>query len=399
MKLCKSILVRLGLISPISPGHVPAYGQRGTLDIDAGEVTDKFGAQPQVTAADFGLNGQVTLIQATKDGGPSIVAGGELRVPPTPPPMPASTPSSAVRSSPWQFFHRRQRPGPQDSSCPTLTWMEPSWTATTWNCSNSPSSSDTNSVPTSALSSRPTASPNSLPTTNRLPCQPVGVPHPNFDYGYTVRGSVGYNFGKWYVKGTYETRYFKFASQPEQSHRPVQLAQQLHHRRRGHSLLSNPVNPVLGWIMWSGRPRPLPLLLLVFLKFFQDPRTETKPGRARLQSCRTEEATEIQLQPLRAYQLRNRNGPCPMSRCCCETKSGLLTGLPSKSGKLWKSRGFVLKFGDGHQDQCSRGTCCAGSGARGVVGNIRRGTSGPANRGGISGSPEVANAGTDSCVA
>jgi hypothetical protein len=38
------------------------------------------------------------------------------------------------------------------------------------------------------------------------------LPHPSFDHGYTFRGSVGYTFGKWwYVKGSYETRYFKFA--------------------------------------------------------------------------------------------------------------------------------------------------------------------------------------------
>jgi hypothetical protein len=40
----------------------------------------------------------------------------------------------------------------------------------------------------------------------------VQLPNPSFDHGYTLRGSVGYTFGKWwYVKGSYETRYFKFA--------------------------------------------------------------------------------------------------------------------------------------------------------------------------------------------
>ena len=35
-------------------------------------------------------------------------------------------------------------------------------------------------------------------------------PHPNLDHGYFVRGSAGYNFGKWYAKATYENRYFRF---------------------------------------------------------------------------------------------------------------------------------------------------------------------------------------------
>ena len=40
------------------------------------------------------------------------------------------------------------------------------------------------------------------------------MPHPNFDHGYYLRGSVGYSFGKWYAQGTYETRYFKFDQNP-----------------------------------------------------------------------------------------------------------------------------------------------------------------------------------------
>ena len=36
------------------------------------------------------------------------------------------------------------------------------------------------------------------------------LPNPNFDHGYFVRGGIGYVFGKWYAKATYETRYFKF---------------------------------------------------------------------------------------------------------------------------------------------------------------------------------------------
>ena len=33
------------------------------------------------------------------------------------------------------------------------------------------------------------------------------------DHGYTLRGSLGYTFNKWYyVRASYETRYFKFAS-------------------------------------------------------------------------------------------------------------------------------------------------------------------------------------------
>ena len=40
------------------------------------------------------------------------------------------------------------------------------------------------------------------------------LPHPNFDHGYFVRGTVGYSLGKWYVKASYESRYFKFLENP-----------------------------------------------------------------------------------------------------------------------------------------------------------------------------------------
>ena len=40
------------------------------------------------------------------------------------------------------------------------------------------------------------------------------LPNPNLDHAYFVRGSLGYDFGKWYAKGTYETRYFKWEADP-----------------------------------------------------------------------------------------------------------------------------------------------------------------------------------------
>jgi hypothetical protein len=36
------------------------------------------------------------------------------------------------------------------------------------------------------------------------------LPNPHLDHGYFVQGSVGYKFGMWYTKATYENRYFKF---------------------------------------------------------------------------------------------------------------------------------------------------------------------------------------------
>jgi len=43
----------------------------------------------------------------------------------------------------------------------------------------------------------------------------IFLPHPNWDHGYFLRGSVGYNFGSWYAKATYQNRYFRFVDDPE----------------------------------------------------------------------------------------------------------------------------------------------------------------------------------------
>ena len=42
----------------------------------------------------------------------------------------------------------------------------------------------------------------------------VILTNPRLDHGYFVRGSLGYTFGKWYAKATYESRYFKFVADP-----------------------------------------------------------------------------------------------------------------------------------------------------------------------------------------
>jgi hypothetical protein len=43
---------------------------------------------------------------------------------------------------------------------------------------------------------------------------PTGLPNPSFDHAYFLRGNLGYIFGKWYARATYETRYFKFIAGP-----------------------------------------------------------------------------------------------------------------------------------------------------------------------------------------
>ena len=79
MKRCKTYLVRVCLLLTLA---VPAYSQRGTFGIDVGQTTDKFGSLSSKSGLEAGIDGQLTIVQSNpKRGGPSIVAGGEIRLP------------------------------------------------------------------------------------------------------------------------------------------------------------------------------------------------------------------------------------------------------------------------------------------------------------------------------
>lgn len=79
MKRCKTQVLHVCLFLLAA---VPAYCQRATLGIDAGQTSDKFGAQPSATSFEYGIDGQVTVIKPNeKKGGPGIVVGGEILVP------------------------------------------------------------------------------------------------------------------------------------------------------------------------------------------------------------------------------------------------------------------------------------------------------------------------------
>src|SRR5579859_4156102 len=82
MKRRKPHLVLTGIFLLFLLATVPGYGQRGTLDLNAGETSDKFASLPVINSAVIDINGEVAVKQpSAKIGGPSIVAGGELRFP------------------------------------------------------------------------------------------------------------------------------------------------------------------------------------------------------------------------------------------------------------------------------------------------------------------------------
>jgi len=215
MKPCKADLVRIGVILLFLLATVPAYCQRGTLGIDVGQISDHFTGFPPVTAGLLDVNGEVTVIQpSAKNGGPSIVAGGEVR-------EPFDTNNHARELAVYgglmfgthnlsigvdaQVRRIYMPPAVQNNQVFNRDKLELVQIPLVVRYKFGPSQR-------AFFEARgePEFKPHYLTNAST-----AGLPSPGFDHGYTLKGSVGYKFGQWYyVRGSYETRYFKFAATP-----------------------------------------------------------------------------------------------------------------------------------------------------------------------------------------
>lgn len=207
MKRCKTHLVCVCLLFLAA---IPLHAQRGYLGIDLGETTDKFDALPSSTGPLFRVEGQVAILKANeKSGRPNVVAGGDIRVPS----------DTGHHSNELAFFggvefpyrnftfgvHAQIRKIYQPSSFVDNQFfvrdkMELLELPIVIKYVFGPDKHyfvEAQGIP----EFRPRFLSNG---------QLNFLPKPNLDHGYFVRGSVGYNFGKWYAKATYETRYFRF---------------------------------------------------------------------------------------------------------------------------------------------------------------------------------------------
>lgn len=210
MKRCKTHLVCVCLFFLAT---VPAYCQQNTFGIDVGQSSDKFGAQSQVSGLDFDVNAQFTILHAKpKSGAPAIVAGGEVRVPTD---TANHAKEYAIYGGPiWQFgnlsagftaqIHKIILPvadiNNQFLNRDSMELVEiPLYVKYTFGSDKK-------------FFVEAKGSPELTPRFHAA-SSTVILPHPNLDYGYFVRGSVGYTFGsRWYAKATYETRHFKFVN-------------------------------------------------------------------------------------------------------------------------------------------------------------------------------------------
>jgi hypothetical protein len=216
MKRCKPHLVRTGLFLLFLSATIPAYCQRGTLDLNVGATSDKFDSLSSLTSAVLDVNGDVTVIKASaKNGGPSIVAGGEVRVP-------SDDTNHAkefavfgglafqVNSNFSIAVHAQVR----KVDLPVATVDNQIFVRDNLELVQIPIVLKYKFGPAKRAFIHVQGEPEFTPRFRAQKAVLISLPHPNFDHAYTLRGSVGYNFGKWYAQGTYENRYFKFEENP-----------------------------------------------------------------------------------------------------------------------------------------------------------------------------------------
>jgi hypothetical protein len=209
MTPCKRQIVRVCLFLLAA---APVYAQRGNIGIDVGEISDRFGSLQRFTDPSGDVNGQFIVLRGNaKEAAPNVVAGGEIR-------FPSDTTHHATEfavygglefhaGSAFSFgFHAQVRkilvpPSAVDGQV---------FNRNNFELLQLPPFLEYKFGPGKHAFVRAEGEPEFSPRFRVSSTGATPLPHPNFNYGYTVRGSVGYIFGNWYAKASYETRYFKF---------------------------------------------------------------------------------------------------------------------------------------------------------------------------------------------
>ncbi len=192
---------------------VPAYCQRGTFDLNLGEASDQFGTLPKVTGGMLDMNGYYVIKKPNpKKGGPSILAGGEIRVPSN---AGQHSKEYAVYGGAMFDVHNFSigvEGEVRKIIIPPATIDNQIVVRYNMNLLELPGVIKYRFGPDKHAYVKVQGQPEFTPHYKTPKGTVVPTPHPAFDYGYTVRVSAGYEFGKWYyAQATAETRYFKFA--------------------------------------------------------------------------------------------------------------------------------------------------------------------------------------------
>ncbi len=189
---------------------IPAYCQRGTFDLNVGQTSDRFGSLESVTSAVIDINGELTIIKSSaKTGRPNIVAGGEVRAPVDTANHSKEYAAYGGVAWPVRNFSIGLNVEVRKILLPPATVDNQILNRYDMNLLELPIVIKYRFGNGKRVFVEAQGWPEFTP--HYKTSVPVSTPHPNFDHGYTLRGSVGCNFGKWwYVQGTYESRYFSF---------------------------------------------------------------------------------------------------------------------------------------------------------------------------------------------
>lgn len=208
MKRCKALAVRVCFLML---AVVPVCAQdRGTFGIYGGVTSDKFDSLPSVSGAEVGIEGQIAVLKSNpKKGGPNIVAGGEIR-------LPTDTQNHAKEFAVFggpEFVWNNLTIGAHAQV--RKIYLPPSHVQNQFFVRDKLEVVEIPIVLKYAFGPEKHAFISAEGAPEFSPWYRSGgsltpLPKPKFDHGYFVRGSVGYNFGRWYAKATYENRYFKF---------------------------------------------------------------------------------------------------------------------------------------------------------------------------------------------
>jgi len=218
MNLCKPPIVALFLLAlcfaPLAHSQQPQPApDRVNLDIDVGQTSDKFGGLARTTSVEAGIEGKVVILEHASKGDPNIVAGGEILAPGD---TSSHAPELALFGGPEFYFSSHITAGihVQLRKLYTPSREEPNnlfFSRYKMTLLELPVVLNFKFGPRNRVFLQAQGSPEFSPHYTN-PSQTPAFPHPNLDHGYALRGSFGYNFGRWYAKATYQTRYFRFIS-------------------------------------------------------------------------------------------------------------------------------------------------------------------------------------------
>jgi hypothetical protein len=215
MNLCKSQLVRVCLLLAAALPASAQVGQHGMFGLDFGETSDRFGILPRSTAALGEVSGQFTVLSpnSLKEGWPSLVAGGEIR-------FPSDTSNHATEFAVFAGLMFRVNPAlsvgfhgqVRKIYLPSSTIDGQIFSRDKMELLELPLVVQYKFGPDRRAFFEAQGIPEFTPRFRNPSSGESILPSPNLDHAYSIRGTLGYNFGKWYARASYETRYFKFTN-------------------------------------------------------------------------------------------------------------------------------------------------------------------------------------------